>query len=392
MNKKTIGIMGCLTSSSNMGCVALTYTLLKLIEKVCLENKCRYIIFDSEYKEERVKKMCEQLGIDRRRIEMSDLGRFESYNIKKILRHFLSFKKNRKMVKEIKKCDVVIDLTGGDSFSDIYGKDRFYYLSSIKRKVEKLGVPLVLGPQTYGPFIDKKCEKYAKRIIENAKIVISRDKESKTSIESFCDVDVKVATDLAFGLPYKKNSVSSQKVLVGFNISGLLHSNKSEDTSLSYKLSSNYDEYTMAMVDYLSNNPKYELHLIPHVGNDANEVFKDNRNLIIHDAFDTPIEAKSCIASMDIFIGSRMHATIGALSSSVVTIPVAYSRKFRGLFNNVEYPFIVDLQAMSTGDAVRLTIEYLNDYDNMKKRVEASKRIIDEKYTIIEKEMGEILE
>ena len=60
---------------------------------------------------------------------------------------------------------------------------------------------------------------------------------------------------------------------------------------------------------------------------------------IVAPAFRTPVEAKSYIAGMDFFAGARMHACIAAVSSGVPVYPLAYSRKFNGLFvETLGYP------------------------------------------------------
>ena len=48
--------------------------------------------------------------------------------------------------------------------------------------------------------------------------------------------------------------------------------------------------------------------------------------------FKTAIQAKSYISNMDVFLGSRMHSTIGAISSGVATIPLSYAYKFEALY------------------------------------------------------------
>ena len=68
---------------------------------------------------------------------------------------------------------------------------------------------------------------------------------------------------------------------------------------------------------------------------------------------------------MDIFIGARMHATIAAFSSGVATIPTAYSRKFSGLYNNLGYDCVVDMQKLTTEQALELTIQYVKDYQKL---------------------------
>ena len=44
---------------------------------------------------------------------------------------------------------------------------------------------------------------------------------------------------------------------------------------------------------------------------------------------------KHVIGQCDLFIGSRMHACIAALSQNVPTVGIAYSRKFAGVFETV---------------------------------------------------------
>lgn len=386
MTKRTIGIMGCLTCNSNMGCSALTYTLLQMLEK--LGNRSfDYIIYDIAYDENRLQLMCRELGIDRDRIQLFIIGAIDFHNLKKTIKTVVWAKKNIQMIKLIKKCNLVIDLTQGDSFTDIYGLDRFYQLTSIKIIVQKLNIPLILGPQTYGPFEDKKVRAMAKKVIERSAVVISRDYKSKEYLESFCDADVKVGTDLAFGLKYREARKSFDTIKVGLNISGLLHSNRTDGSQLKYNLKTNYDEYIRRLLDYFHDNPIYEVHLIAHVGNDANAAFANEKDVIIHDAFESPIEAKSLLAEMDIFIGARMHATIGAFSAGVATIPVGYSRKFSGLFENLGYRYVVDLVELDTNQAVQLTIDYIEKYKMLEKEVESSQKVIDENYAVIEDEI-----
>ena len=71
-------------------------------------------------------------------------------------------------------------------------------------------------------------------------------------------------------------------------------------------------------------------------------------NLILSPLFLDPIVAKSYIAGMDFFMGARMHSTIAAFSSEVPVFPMAYSRKFNGLFTDtLQYPYMADMKAQS---------------------------------------------
>ena len=51
-------------------------------------------------------------------------------------------------------------------------------------------------------------------------------------------------------------------------------------------------------------------------------------------------------AALGFFMGARMHATIAAFSAGVPVVPMAYSRKFNGLFvDTLKYDHIIDLKA-----------------------------------------------
>jgi len=379
MKRKTIGIMGALICNDNMGCVALSYSLLLLLERIGKESGydfC-YIIFEDYFDSKKYKKVEAFLQIEPNKIHQTPIADFNNDNWKIIIKSFL---KRLRMKKMIKKCDLVIDITRGDSFTDIYGTGRFWKLTKVKEIVETMGIPLILAPQTYGPFQDNKVQMFAKQVIESANFVMSRDKASATYLKRFCNKDVFVTTDLAFSLPYEEHSKEKVKsIKIGVNPSGLLASEKSEGTKLCVNLTVDYDNYIKDLLDYLEEAGNYEIHLIPHVGEDAVQNFGYNRkNVIVHSAFDTPVEAKNYISQMDIFIGSRMHATIGALSSGVVTIPVAYSRKFSGLFENIGYNHIIDLCSLDNETALKRTIEEIVEYENSIKDVECARVIIKE--------------
>lgn len=382
--EKIIGIMGALICNENMGCVALSYSLLLLLEKIRKECgfKFRYIIFEDDFDIEKYNKLAQCIHTSEKNLYQTPIADFNNNNWKVIAKNLF---KRAKMKQMIKKCDVVIDITRGDSFTDLYGNARFLRLTKIKEIVEDLGIPLILAPQTYGPFQKEGNKRYARKIIEAANFVMSRDKASAVYIDNFCNKEVFVTTDLAFGLPYIKSDKERQGLIkVGINPSGLLSTKKSEGTNLNNELSVDYDKYINQLLDYLENSGNYEIHLIPHVGQDAVQFFKNGReNVIAHEAFETPIEAKNCISQMDIFIGSRMHATIGALSSGVVTIPVAYSRKFSGLFESIGYMHTIDICTMNNNSALQKTIYKIEHYKDIEVDVSAARKEIDRQYNLL---------
>lgn len=366
MKRVNIGLLGAVINNGNMGCIALTYSLLKLLEGISKEKGIvfYYYIFEGRSDDKRIQSASQQLSIDKERLISVPV--FYLYKNKTVIHYPL---KAFRVMKNIEKCELFIDMTSGDSFTDIYGDVRFNSTTRIKEIVEKKGKKLILGPQTYGPFNKSSNRDRARKAIENASCVIARDELSAEYLSTFTDKKVSVTTDLAFMLPYDKpESKADDTVRIGVNISSLLVKNKTEDTVVNFKLKTDYDLFIKKLLESLCSDNRYEIHIIPHVSKDAGAQFsKYCPDAIIVDEFSSPIDAKNYIAGMDIFIGARMHATIGAFSSGVATIPTAYSRKFKGLYESLGYKYVVDLAEKDTDEAVKLTLKYVENYKELKK-------------------------
>ena len=76
----------------------------------------------------------------------------------------------------IDSADVAFAISGGDSFSDIYGLERFFYVTLPQVLVALLGKKLVLLPQTIGPFKGAVPRRIAAALIRRATRVYSRDR------------------------------------------------------------------------------------------------------------------------------------------------------------------------------------------------------------------------
>lgn len=374
-NDINIAIFGAPVNNGNLGCQALTYSIISLLNEVEKKNILNFHYYDFEGLPDKTKtvQFCQRLGIASNKMDSVYEGNYHD-----ILRRIKHFKDNKEMQNALKQCALAIDLTQGDSFADIYGDYRFASWTANKELVEKLNIPLILGSQTYGPFNKTENEKRAAEVIKKASAVFTRDKISADYVKKISGINSFLTCDLAFRLPYKKNEGSEHPTCkkVGFNISGLLISNGEEgaDTDKGFNLATNYDQFADKVLTYLLDH-NYEVHLIGHVEADysVNKEFKGcYPQVILAPEFDNPMDAKSYISNMDLFIGSRMHATIAALTSDTPVIPVAYSRKFTGLFDNVNYPYVVDLQKLSTDDSVNAVINRIQHYEETRDATAAS--------------------
>ena len=370
-----IGVLGLEFGSGNKGCEALAFSFLFLLDTLAAEEKTSVDV--------RIFMNCDTERIMR-------IGQYQRLTLTMHpLGGFGGVKKIRRRIELFKKCDYIFDFTAGDSFSDIYGMERFIRGSLNKQLAIWSGTRFILGSQTYGPFHSWFAKKWSAHIIKKSRHVISRDTLSTEYVLSISGVQAVETIDIAFELPFKKveDEKPDRRLRVGFNPSGLLWSGGYTGDN-QFGLNVEYQVYCKKLISCLLDSGEYDVYLIPHVG-DKNMEIRDNDLVacnrltemfpLVHTVkmFDNPIDAKSFISTMDIFIGARMHATVAALSSGVVTIPTAYSRKFEGVFKLLEYNHVIDLQKSSTEDAIRLTLEKIKDYDNIFSDVKSSIKLCD---------------
>ncbi|WP_145198855.1 polysaccharide pyruvyl transferase family protein [Sphingobium sp. B2] len=118
-----------------------------------------------------------------------------------------------------------------------------------------------------------------------------------------------------------------------------------------------------------------EVHLVPHATSKSDPTDDDGRlaDRLIQEfpaairvpEFAGPSEAKSYISGLDFLVAGRMHACIGAYSAGVPVVPVAYSRKFGGLFGMLEHQWMVPVTGMDADAAVAYVLAALDERDGI---------------------------
>ena len=361
--------------SANRGCGALGYSTIYILNQICREKEEPLEVYSAVH-------------------TMGSLSLPADMNVSVSL--FLISPKKWEFWKQLQKvfreCDFIIDFTGGDSFSDIYGNKRFYLGSFIKQLAIWSGTPFIMGPQTIGPFQSGAARRFAVHILDKAADCWTRDRLSQAYMEELCGRMPSLTTDVAFSLPTVRNTeICSDKIKIGFNPSGLLWS-KNRSFQADKHIRADYREYVTQVLENLTADPQYQVYLLPHVftrGDSSGEndlhacqeihaLFPDTE--IIED-YDSPMEAKGVIAQMDVFIGARMHATIAAFSSGVATIPFSYSRKFEGLYHDLGYPYLISGEKTSTEDAVKTTLQWVKDANLLREKIALAAPCIESKKT-----------
>lgn len=307
--------------------------------------------------------------------EVSFIEKADSISFKQILLGKSAY------LKQIKECDLIIDIGQGDSFSDIYGLKRFIYLAFSKIACGLFRVPLILAPQTIGPFESNLSSFLALLCFKFSSVVLPRDNMSyERAISLSNKSNIKQSCDVAFYLPYNEDEFQhlSQNKKIGLNVSGLLYNGGYEGNN-QFGLKLNYRDLIDKILFKLVSEYDFEIHLVGHVNSDKYLVEDDYRvvqslakkykGVKVAPRFETPSEAKSYISKMNFFSGARMHSCIAAFSSGVPVLPMAYSRKFNGLFGSLNYNYILDLKAVDIDEGVGLFFQSLDELVEMKSAV-----------------------
>ena len=135
------------------------------------------------------------------------------------------------------RADALLDLSGGDSFTDMYGPVR---LAKVERaegcRVSRAGTPVVLLPQTYGPFDTAAGRSQATRLVRRSALAYARDPLSHQRLLELAGQQADTSrcrpgVDVAFALRPREAPIHPQlaellgesaTVTVGVNVSGLL--------------------------------------------------------------------------------------------------------------------------------------------------------------------------
>lgn len=276
------------------------------------------------------------------------------------------FAKKNPYLERIFELDLVADITGGDSFSDIYGTRRFIQGALLKYLWLLFGIKFYFLPQTYGPFNRRWVRCAARHLLKRTDRIYSRDRQGYAVIQSLFLKNrrilekVRVVPDVAFALdpePVHDALTTSLerhrqegKTIVGFNVNGLLYSGGYTRNNM-FSLSVDYPQMVRDIISGFLQEAETIILLIPHVcPSQSYQVESDvaacrkvlesldddaKKRVLLADGNYDHRRIKSVIGRSHFFLGSRMHSCIAAMSQCIPTIGLAYSNKFQGVFDSV---------------------------------------------------------
>lgn len=324
------------------------------------------------------------------------------YRLFKLKPNFLI---KNEVLQEYNRADIIIDLSGEgitDNFSYLWNifTSVWILIGYIMRK------PVVVYAHSVGPF-KKKLNLFLARLIYNrVKLLITREELSKKQLQlAGINRQVYYTADSAFCLE-PISSKNAEKILLneGYYISDIYPIvGVSLSQATANVLTATYNEYIQKiakLTDYLIEELIVDVIFVPHViypKNELDDDFKNkmeddrvvakevyqkikyqNRVVLISNEY-TPEQLKGVIGVCDMFIGSRMHANIAALSMCVPTVGIAYSNRFHkyyGIFRMMgQEKYVCDVKNM-TFDELKLKVnEVWSNRKEIKKELEHKSEI-----------------
>ena len=311
--------------------------------------------------------------------------------------------------------DVVGDVRGGDSFSDIYGLGRFLLGFLMVWSVLLVRGSIVQFPQTFGPYKSWIARRLARYLLRRSSAIMARDVESQKVAQELVGPQQKIllSPDVAFSLEaVQPTSLSMEPPLsgnlcqggiIGLNVNGLMYNGGYTRRNM-FGLKLDYPGFLPKLVESLLAAHQGDIWLIPHTLGARGNVESDNEaseklRACLSPALQARVrivtgdynahELKGIIGQCDFFIGSRMHSCIAALSQGIPCVGVAYSRKFAGVFDSVGMgEWVVDARSNVKTEAVTRIVDLYRRRNAV--RVELGKRA-EQAYTKLEEIFGQMM-
>jgi len=175
--------------------------------------------------------------------------------------------------------------------------------------------------------------------------------------------------------------------LVGLNVSGLLNSGGYSGSNM-FGLKVDYPAMVRRLVEYVISEKGARVLLVPHVHGEpgsSGDLESDERacsqlyeelkakfpgKLFLVEGIRTTPEIKYVIGCCDLFIGSRMHACIAALSLEVPAIALSYSDKFKGVWQSINMQELVaDPRQLDEREIIRIVGEAFEKREQLRQQL-----------------------
>lgn len=229
--------------------------------------------------------------------------------------------------------DIVLD-AAGLAYTDKWGTHHVSELAYYCKIWKKNNTKVVLLPQAFGPFKNKKNKKNMSYILNNTDLVFARDRVSQNYLNSIDNTNSSVLlapdfTNLIIPNNFNEQNPYKEKICI---IPNARMVDMTDDTT-----SKSYVKFMKTIVHKLLEREE-SVFFLNHEGYADELIAKEicngfNEAIQILSPSD-PLEIKAIIGSSKAVVGSRFHGLVSALSQGVPSIALGWSHKYEMLFED----------------------------------------------------------
>ena len=212
--------------------------------------------------------------------------------------------------------------------------------------------PIIMLPQSVGPIVGDAQQRFTRFVLRQVDFMMLREQSSIEFVTRRLRLPQQptLIPDLAFGLKIKEDNPASIKDDPALKIGVTIIDRHAQEKQFNYQ-----EHYEDALVDLLttfsrSHNASISIFVqCSGPSADQNDTYAAQRiinrlsgidKVYLFDEFDNPGQLKAAIHEMDIFISSRLHSGIFALSGGIPLLLIGYQPKACGtmeLYDLSEY-------------------------------------------------------
>lgn len=264
--------------------------------------------------------------------------------------------------------DIVIDASGfafGDQWGVEHAQKRLGdQIVGWKKQNKKI----ILLPQAFGSFEDDKLRLVMERIINNADLIIAREKVSFNYLTQLSNSEkIKQYPDFTNAIEGKAPDYFDQNV----NVAVIPNYKILEQTSAN---ENEYYEFLRDAIIYCRSHRLKPVFLIHEgqrdieIAKKVNRLFEDPVSIIVES---DPLKIKGIIKQMKFVICARFHGVVSALSQGIPSIVTGWSHKYELLLEDYQCEKFLIKSLKDTKHLYRLIDEITDDNtsDSIKKHL-----------------------
>ena len=232
--------------------------------------------------------------------------------------------------------DVVID-AAGFAYSDQWGEAQTLELARSAKRWHRQGTKVILMPQAFGPFKDKRIRKAMLQVADNVALIMPRERTSFEYLTELTGVRPNIIqypdfTNLLEGVVPEYFDSHIHRVCLVPNCR-MLDMTSSQDSAA-------YLPFMVRCAEYLLEKGERPFLLVHEGKNDESlaEQISSSVGEIPILREDDALKIKGILGVSYATIGSRFHGLVSALSQGVPSLATGWSHKYAELFSDYGFP------------------------------------------------------